>query len=92
MLLYGMGAALSVMAARGSRRSGALLAAGAGGYLALFVGPAQRELRWGRALTWVPVLRVTVDLAKMHGFMVGSLASLLTRANHRWSKYPTFRR
>jgi glycosyltransferase involved in cell wall biosynthesis len=76
MLLYSTGAALSLRAARGNPGSGALLALGAVGYLTLFVWPARRELGCGRALAWVAPIRVAVDVAKMHGFMVGLLRRL----------------
>jgi hypothetical protein len=59
----------------GSRTAGALLAAGAAAYLVLFVVSARRALGLDRALAWIPVLRVLVDVAKVHGFAEGVLRS-----------------
>lgn len=70
LALYGAGAALAV-AARGNRRAATVLGVAAGSYLGVFVAPAWRDLGWGRALCWVPAVRVTVDLAKIHGFVAG---------------------
>jgi GT2 family glycosyltransferase len=67
--LYGAGALLAAAGAAGVRPARAALAAGTVAYLALFVGAAWRELRPAGALAWVPVLRVTADVAKMHGFL-----------------------
>jgi glycosyltransferase involved in cell wall biosynthesis len=69
--LYGAGAVLLVLFVLGSRTAGAILLAGAAGYLALFVLAARRSLGWDRALAWVPPLRIAVDAAKMHGFLEG---------------------
>jgi glycosyltransferase involved in cell wall biosynthesis len=71
--IYGVGVALAVLFALGSRTAGALLAAGAAGYLSLFVLSARRSLGADVALAWVPLLRVVVDVAKMHGFLEGLL-------------------
>ncbi len=76
IVLYSTGASLLLRAARGNTGSGALLASGAMAYLTLFVWPARRELGCGRALAWVAPIRVAVDVAKMHGFMVGLLRRL----------------
>jgi hypothetical protein len=55
---------------RGSRGAGWLLGAGAGGYFAAggLVAAARQRLP-ARALAWVPAIRVTADLAKIHGFL-----------------------
>ncbi len=71
--LYGGGAALGVLTVLGSRTAGALLAAGAVGYLSLFVLAARRSLGADVALAWIPPLRLVVDVAKMHGFLEGTL-------------------
>ena len=69
--IYGAGLVLVVLFALGSRTAGALLAAGAVGYLALFVLSARRSLGADAALAWVPPLRLVVDVAKMQGFLEG---------------------
>lgn len=71
MGLYLAGAVLAVLLALGSRTAGALLAAGAVGYLSLFVLSARRALGADVALAWVPAIRLVVDVAKMHGFVEG---------------------
>jgi glycosyltransferase involved in cell wall biosynthesis len=71
--IYVAGAALAVLFALGSRTAGAFLAAGAAGYLSLFVLSARRSLGLDAALAWVPPLRLVVDVAKMHGFLEGVL-------------------
>ncbi len=71
--LYAAGAALAVLFALGSRTAGAFLLAGGVGYLSLFVLAARRSLGWDAALTWVPPLRLVVDVARMHGFVEGVL-------------------
>jgi succinoglycan biosynthesis protein ExoA len=69
--IYGVGGGLAVLFALGSRTAGAFLAAGAAGYLSLFVLSARRSLGADAALAWVPVLRLVVDVAKMQGFLEG---------------------
>ena len=69
--IYGVGVVLAVLFALGSRTAGALLAAGAAGYLSLFVLAARRSLGADAALAWLPLLRIVVDVAKMHGFLEG---------------------
>ena len=70
LALYGTGAALAIGAiATGSAPAALLLAAGAAGYLGLFTAPAARELGPGRSLAWVPVVRITADLAKIDGLV-----------------------
>jgi hypothetical protein len=71
--LYLAGAVLAVLFALGWRTAGAVLAAAAAGYLSLFVLSARRSLGADRALLWVPLLRLAVDVAKMHGFLEGLL-------------------
>lgn len=71
--LYLAGAVLAVLLALGSRTAGAFLAAGAVGYLSLFVLSARRSLGGDAALAWVPAIRLVVDAAKMHGFAEGLL-------------------
>lgn len=73
LALYAGGAALAGAAARGSRGAALTLPLGLAAYLALFVASARRELGGGRTLAWVPLIRLTVDLAKMHGFAEGVL-------------------
>jgi glycosyltransferase involved in cell wall biosynthesis len=77
--LYGAGALLAAAAARGSRGAAGSLALAAGAYLGLFLVPAFRALGVTRALAWVPFIRVTADVAKMHGFLVASLGRLVRR-------------
>ena len=69
LVLYAAGVALAGRALLGHRWSGVALAAGVTGYLGLFVAAAAPELRASRALAWVPVIRVTADVAKIHGLM-----------------------
>lgn len=71
--VYAVGAVLAVLAVLGSRTAAALLAAGAAAYIAVFVVAARRALGFDRALAWVPVVRVLVDVAKVHGFLAGTL-------------------
>ena len=71
--IYAAGAGLAVLAVLGSRTAGALLAAGAAAYLSVFVLAARRALGFDRALAWVPLVRVLVDVAKVHGFVEGTL-------------------
>jgi glycosyltransferase involved in cell wall biosynthesis len=77
LALYGTGLALAIGAAAGSVLAGGLLAGGAVGYLALFTAPAARELGAGRSLAWVPVVRVTADIAKIDGLLRGLAAKVL---------------
>jgi glycosyltransferase involved in cell wall biosynthesis len=72
-VIYDAGLVLAVVAVFGSRLAMALLLAGLAGYLSLFVLAARRSLGWDRALAWIPVLRIVVDVAKMHGFIEGVL-------------------
>ncbi|MEA2312349.1 MAG: hypothetical protein QOE28_2317 [Solirubrobacteraceae bacterium] len=67
------GAALLRRALRGDRRAGTALALGTGGYLGLFAFAAARELDDPRAVAWVPAIRVLVDVAKVKGFLAGTL-------------------
>jgi glycosyltransferase involved in cell wall biosynthesis len=69
--IYGAGVVLAVLFALGSRTAGAFLAAGAAGYLSIFVLSARRSLGADAALAWVPPLRLVVDVAKMQGFLEG---------------------
>jgi hypothetical protein len=39
----------------------------------VFVLAARRALGFDRALAWVPIVRVLVDVAKVHGFLEGTL-------------------
>ncbi|MGH3022805.1 MAG: glycosyltransferase [Gaiellaceae bacterium] len=71
--IYAAGTVLAVLTLLGSRLAGALLAAGAAAYLSVFVLAARRALGFDRALAWVPVVRVLVDVAKVHGFLEGTL-------------------
>ena len=79
-----VGLALAVRAARGDRRSGIALSAGVAGYLGLFTAAAVRDLRVSRPAAWVPVLRLVVDAAKVHGFLEGTL-----EAQSRGRRRPT---
>ena len=72
LALLGCGALLAVRRLRGDRRSGALLAAGATGYLGIFTAAAARDLDW-RAAAWIPAIRLLVDAAKVHGFVAETL-------------------
>ena len=71
--IYAAGAVLAVLALLGSRLAGALLAAGVAAYISVFVLAARRALGFDRALAWVPLVRVLVDVAKVHGFLEGTL-------------------
>jgi glycosyltransferase involved in cell wall biosynthesis len=77
LALYGTGAALATVALAGSTSASIALGAAAIAYLSLFTLPALPELGPRPALAWVPLLRVTADLAKMRGFLAGSLTDLL---------------
>jgi glycosyltransferase involved in cell wall biosynthesis len=79
LALYATGAAMAGRAAAGDRGAGRLLAAGAVAYLGLFVAAAAPELRSLRALAWVPPIRVTADVAKIHGLMAATRQRLLGR-------------
>jgi glycosyltransferase involved in cell wall biosynthesis len=71
--LYAVGAALGAAALQGRRGSRGLLATATTAYFGLFVRAAARELPPG-AVAWVPPLRATIDVAKMHGFLAATLA------------------
>lgn len=73
--LYGTGALLALLGLRGSRAAGVGLAVAAPAYLGLFLAAAGRDLGRDRALAWVPVIRLTVDIAKMSGFLGGVLTA-----------------
>ena len=60
--------------------AGALLAAGAAGYLGLFTLTAARDLGPGRALAWIPVVRVTADIAKIDGLLRGLASEIRSRS------------
>ena len=79
LALYAAGAGLAGRAATGHRGSALLLGAGAAAYLGLFVVAAAPELRSPRALAWVPAIRVTADLAKIHGLMAAVWQKLRKR-------------
>jgi succinoglycan biosynthesis protein ExoA len=70
--VYAAGAVLAALALLGSRTAAAVLAAGVAAYVAVFVVAARRALGFDRALAWVPVVRVLVDVAKVHGFVEGT--------------------
>jgi glycosyltransferase involved in cell wall biosynthesis len=72
LAIYGAGAVLAALALLGSRTAAALLAAGVAAYIAVFVVAARRALGFDRALAWVPLVRVLVDVAKVHGFLEGT--------------------
>ena len=72
LVLYASGTALAVAAAAGSRPAGVALRAGAALYFGAFTASAAREVP-GRALPWVPVIRLAADVAKIHGFVAVSL-------------------
>lgn len=71
--IYGAGAVLAALALLGFRTAGALLAGASAAYISVFVVSARRALGLDRALAWVPVIRVLVDVAKVHGFVEGTL-------------------
>jgi glycosyltransferase involved in cell wall biosynthesis len=75
LLLYCAAGGLGVAALAGSAGAGVVLAMGAAAYLGLFTAVAWRALGLSRALAWVPVIRVAVDLAKIRGFLSGLLIS-----------------
>jgi succinoglycan biosynthesis protein ExoA len=79
LALYATGAAMAGRAAGGDRRAGRLLAVGAFAYLGLFVAAAAPELSSPRALAWVPAVRVTADVAKIHGLMAATVQRVLGR-------------
>lgn len=72
LCVYVCATVLALIAVAGSTVAAVALAAATGAYLALFTLPAVRAVP-GRALLWLPVLRVTVDLAKIHGFIAETL-------------------
>ena len=72
LFLYATGGVLAARAARGDRRAGVALAAAATAYLGLFTVRAGRELDSPRAVAWVPVARMTIDLGKVHGLLAGA--------------------
>jgi glycosyltransferase involved in cell wall biosynthesis len=75
--LYGVGTALAIVALAGSAGAAIALGAAIVAYLSLFTLPAIRELGPRPALAWVPLVRITADLAKVRGFLVASVAGLL---------------
>lgn len=76
-VVYGAGGVLLALALRGRRAAAVALAVAATAYLSLFVVPALLALGRGRAVMWVPVIRLAVDVAKMRGFVGGSLTACL---------------
>lgn len=79
LAVYAAGGGLLAASLSGRRAAALALPAAATVYLGLFLVPAERALGRGRALAWVPVIRLVVDVAKMHGFVVGSLAAFAGR-------------
>jgi glycosyltransferase involved in cell wall biosynthesis len=79
--LYAVGAALGASALRGRRASAAVLTAAMTAYFGIFVKTAARELP-PAAVAWVPPLRATMDVAKIHGF----LAATVARARY-WERF-----
>jgi glycosyltransferase involved in cell wall biosynthesis len=75
LALMTVGGGLAWRALRGEPRAAVLLAAGAAGYLGIFTAAAARELDDPRAVAWVPVIRLLVDTAKVHGFLAESMRS-----------------
>jgi glycosyltransferase involved in cell wall biosynthesis len=80
LALYWAAAALGVAAFAGSAVAGVVLAILAAAYLGLFTAAAWRTLGPSRALAWVPVIRIAVDLAKIRGFLSGLRVSLTRRS------------
>ncbi|MFL5884582.1 MAG: glycosyltransferase [Thermoleophilaceae bacterium] len=78
LALYGAALALAIVAIAGSAVAAILLAAGALGYLGLFTVPAARELGADPALAWIPLVRVTADIAKIDG-LVRAVAAKIVR-------------
>lgn len=78
--LYAGGAVLATRAWKGSAAATALLAVASAAYLAMFTMPAKRALRDGRAWAWVPLIRLTVDVAKMKGFLAASMSRPAVKA------------
>lgn len=76
--IYVAGALLAGRA-RTSPAARALLAAGIAGYLGIFVRAARRDLSLRDGLAWIPVLRVTADIAKMRGFLAASAGQAIAR-------------
>jgi glycosyltransferase involved in cell wall biosynthesis len=69
LALYTLGALIATAAIR---QRGPLRAVAPGlafAYLGLFTAAAARDLTDRRALAWVPVVRLTVDMAKLHGLL-----------------------
>lgn len=77
-VLYAAGALLAVAGALGAWPAFVALGAGAAAYLGLFTLAARRDLSLSDGLAWVPLLRVTADVAKMHG-----MASALRLSSRR---------
>jgi hypothetical protein len=71
LAMYAAALVLAVLALLGSVAAAIVLAAAATAYLALFTLPAIGAI--GHSALWLPLLRVTVDLGKMHGFLAQTL-------------------
>jgi cellulose synthase/poly-beta-1,6-N-acetylglucosamine synthase-like glycosyltransferase len=78
--LYTTGALLATVAALGSGKAAAVLVVSVLAYLAFFVAPARKELGLSPALAWIPLIRVTADIAKMQGFAAAFIGRLVRRA------------
>jgi glycosyltransferase involved in cell wall biosynthesis len=76
VILYATGAVLAARAARGDRRSAVALAAAVTAYLGLFTVRAARELDSPRAVAWVPIARMTIDVGKVQGLFAGACERL----------------
>jgi glycosyltransferase involved in cell wall biosynthesis len=74
LALYTIGAALAAAALAGSTAAAVILLAAAAAYLAIFTVAAARSLGSDPAIAWIPSIRVTADVAKVHGFLSGLLA------------------
>ena len=81
--LYATALVLAARAASGRRGAAFLLVAGASTYLGAFTASAAREVAPARAILWVPVIRVAADLAKMQGFVAGTLKAGSRNARFR---------
>jgi glycosyltransferase involved in cell wall biosynthesis len=71
LALYGTGTALAARAAGGSHAALVALACSSAAYLGLYAGAAARDGEPGRAVAWIPIVRVTMDVAKIHGLIDG---------------------
>jgi hypothetical protein len=79
LFLYSGWLVLAARASRGGLPAKVLLGAATAAYFAVFTGSAVRGVRPRRALLWVPLIRLTIDVAKMHGFIAETFSPMTRR-------------